>query len=49
MEPSDVRLRDSLEIAKERRIKIRFKEADLGDVHPNTVKFVNRRKRRRTI
>ena len=40
MEPSDLRLRDSLEIAKEKGLKIRFREADLGDVHPNTVKFV---------
>lgn len=42
MEPSDLRLRDSLEIAKEMGLKIRFREADLGDVHPNTVKFVMR-------
>ena len=40
MEPSDLRLRDSLDIAKEMRLKIRFREADLGDVHPNTVEFV---------
>ena len=40
MEPSDLRLRDSLDIAKEMGLKIHFKEADLGDVHPNTVEFV---------
>ncbi|NFS28444.1 L-serine ammonia-lyase, iron-sulfur-dependent, subunit beta [Clostridium botulinum] len=40
MEPSDERLRDSMEIARERGIKFLFKEADLGDVHPNTVKFL---------
>lgn len=40
MEPSDIRLRDSLEIAKEKGIKIEFFEEDLGDVHPNTVKFL---------
>lgn len=40
MEPSDLRLRDSLIIAKEMGLKIRFREADLGDVHPNTVRFV---------
>ena len=40
MEPSDERLRDSLEIAKERGIKITFKDVDLGDYHPNTVKFL---------
>lgn len=40
MEPSDVRLRKSLEIAKEMGIIINFKETDLGDQHPNTVKFL---------
>ena len=40
MEPSDLRLRDSLEIARELGLKIGFKEADLGDVHPNTVEFI---------
>lgn len=40
MDPWDERLRDSMEIAKERHIGIEFKEADLGDVHPNTVKFI---------
>lgn len=42
MEPSDERLRNSLDIAKEKKIKFLFKEADLGDVHPNTVKFIMR-------
>lgn len=42
MEPSDEHLRNSMEIAKERGLKFLFKEADLGDVHPNTVKFVMR-------
>ena len=40
MEPSDERLRDSLEIAMEKGIKITFKDVDLGDYHPNTVKFL---------
>lgn len=44
MEPSDERLRNSIEIAREKKIKVLFKEADLGDVHPNTVKFVMRTK-----
>lgn len=39
MEPSDIRLRDALEIAKEEGLKFSFEEEDLGDVHPNTVKF----------
>lgn len=42
MEPSDERLRNSMDIAREKEIKFLFKEADLGDVHPNTVKFVMR-------
>lgn len=42
MEPSDENLRHSMEIAKEIGLKFLFKEADLGDVHPNTVKFVMR-------
>ena len=42
MEPSDEKLRYSMDIAKERNIKFLFKEADLGDVHPNTVKFIMR-------
>lgn len=42
MEPSDERLRNSMSIAHEKNIKFLFKEADLGDVHPNTVKFVMR-------
>lgn len=44
MDPWDEKLKDSLEIAKEKEINIVFKEADLGDVHPNTVKFIMTRK-----
>lgn len=40
MEPWDERLRDSLDIAKKKGMEIEFREADLGDVHPNTVKFL---------
>ncbi|MDF2520888.1 MAG: L-serine dehydratase, iron-sulfur-dependent, beta subunit [Clostridia bacterium] len=40
MEPDDERLRDSLLIAEEKGIKVEFIEADLGEVHPNTVKIV---------
>ncbi|MBC8062028.1 MAG: L-serine ammonia-lyase, iron-sulfur-dependent, subunit beta [Clostridiaceae bacterium] len=39
-EPWDERLRDSLNIAKERNIQVSFIETNLGDVHPNTVKFL---------
>ena len=42
MEPSDERLRNSIDIAKDIGLKFLFKEADLGDVHPNTVKFIMR-------
>ena len=40
MEPWDERLRNSLDIAKNKGLEIEFQEADLGDVHPNTVKFL---------
>lgn len=40
MEPSDIRLRDALEIAKNEGVKYSFEETDLGDAHPNTVKFL---------
>lgn len=40
MEPSDVRLRNSIEIANQQGINLTFKEFDLGDQHPNTVKFI---------
>lgn len=40
METYDDRLKFSLDIAKEKGIEIEFVEADLGDVHPNTVKIV---------
>ena len=39
-EPWDERLKDSLNIAKEKNIDINFVEVDLGDVHPNTVKIL---------
>ncbi|WP_373897690.1 L-serine ammonia-lyase, iron-sulfur-dependent subunit beta [Haloimpatiens sp. FM7315] len=40
MEPWDERLRVSFDIAKKNNIDIEFIESDLGDVHPNTVKFI---------
>lgn len=39
MEPWDDRLKTSFEIAREKNIELIFHEVDLGDVHPNTVKF----------
>ena len=40
MNPSDDRLRDSIKLAKEKGIIIKFVESDLGDYHPNTVKII---------
>lgn len=40
MEPSDDRLKTSFEIARENGIEFSFEETDLGDVHPNTVRFL---------
>ncbi|MEG2018687.1 MAG: L-serine ammonia-lyase, iron-sulfur-dependent subunit beta, partial [Clostridium sp.] len=40
MDPWDEDLRDSLNIAKEKKLEFTFEEADLGEVHPNTVKFI---------
>ncbi|MCF6466689.1 L-serine ammonia-lyase, iron-sulfur-dependent subunit beta [Clostridium sp. Cult2] len=40
MDPSDERIKDSLNIAKDKGIDIEFIEADLGYEHPNTVKIV---------
>ena len=40
MDASDERIRNSLEIARSRGIKMTFLPKDLGDVHPNTVKIV---------
>jgi L-serine dehydratase len=40
MDPWDYRLKESFAIAEERGVKFSFEETDLGDVHPNTVKFI---------
>lgn len=40
MNESDEELKESLKIAEEKGIEYEFIEADLGEVHPNTVKFV---------
>ncbi len=40
MEPSDERIKYSLNIAKEKGIDVEFIETDLGYVHPNTVKMI---------
>lgn len=40
MDPWDDNLKDSLVIAKKSGLIVEFVEGDLGDVHPNTVKFI---------
>jgi len=40
MDPWDIRLKNSFEIAKKMELNFEFTEEDLGDVHPNTVKFL---------
>ena len=40
MDPWDDRLKTSIEIAKAKGINISFIGTDMGDVHPNTVKFI---------
>jgi len=49
MDPWDDRLKDSMNIAKEEGLHVEFAFADLGDVHPNTVKFVITKKSGRII
>lgn len=40
MDPWDENLRKSFEIATKNKIDFKFLETNLGDVHPNTVKFI---------
>lgn len=40
MNPSDDNLKNSILIAQNKGLKIKFVEQDLGQVHPNTVKFL---------
>ena len=40
MDPWDDRLKDSINIAKKQGLGIEFAFEDLGEVHPNTVKFI---------
>lgn len=40
MNPDDERLRAALLIAKQEELSYEFIESDLGDYHPNTVKFI---------
>jgi len=49
MNPWDDRLKNSMIIAKEQGLHIEFAFEDLGDVHPNTVKFVITKKSGRIV
>lgn len=51
MESSDPEIKESLQLAKERGIDVSFEGADLGDVHPNTVRIeaVNKNGKRNTL
>ncbi|MGH4124959.1 MAG: L-serine ammonia-lyase, iron-sulfur-dependent subunit beta [Clostridium sp.] len=49
MDPWDDRLKDSLSIASEQGLGVEFIEGDLGDVHPNTVKFIITKKSKRKV
>lgn len=49
MEPWDTNLRDSISIAKTKGIEVAFEQGDLGDVHPNTVKFIITKKDGKTV
>lgn len=40
LDPNDENLGRSMELAKEQELEYQFIEADLGEVHPNTVKIV---------
>ena len=48
--PDDDRIAQALELAQEAGLEVEFIPADLGEVHPNTVKFiVSRGPKKRTI
>lgn len=40
MDPWDARIKNSFAYAAEKRIRYEFIEEDLGEVHPNTIKFI---------
>jgi L-serine dehydratase len=49
MEPWDEELKQSFNIANEKKLTYSFVEEDLGDVHPNTVKFNIIKKNGKTV
>ncbi|NLI91382.1 MAG: L-serine ammonia-lyase, iron-sulfur-dependent, subunit beta [Peptococcaceae bacterium] len=40
MQPDDSRIKQALEIAEKEKMLVQFENAHLGDVHPNSVKFL---------
>jgi L-serine dehydratase len=49
MDPWDKRLKNSFNYVEKEGIDVKFSEEDLGDVHPNTVKFVITKKSGRIV
>jgi L-serine dehydratase len=49
MDPWDDNLKDSLAIAEKLGLVFEFVEGNLGDVHPNTVKFIITRQDKKTV
>lgn len=49
MDPWDDNLKDSLAIAEKLGLVVEFVEGNLGDVHPNTVKFIITRQDKKTV
>ena len=49
MDPWDDRLKESMDIANAQGLHFEFAFEDLGDVHPNTVKFVITKKSGRVV
>lgn len=49
MDPWDDKLKDSLRLAKELGLIVEFIPQDLGDVHPNTIKFIITKKSGRIV
>lgn len=47
--PDDERIKDSFDLANNKKIKFSFKEVDLGEVHPNTVKIIITKKNKEIV
>jgi L-serine dehydratase len=49
MDPWDEDLKDSLAIAEKQGLAVEFVEGNLGDVHPNTVKFIITKQNKKVV